>query len=107
MFITYTKQPRLCLAESPATGDYYRFKVLAARVWSRGNGYDEGMHSSFRVIGSKRLSQDDQRQALIDHLNYSRCTHDYDCCGCAFTLALVRKVKRGIFAVEARTMYNY
>ena len=94
-------------AESRDTGNYYRFKVLGDRVWSLGNGYDEGRSSSFRVIGSKRLSQDDQRQTLSDHITYSRCIHDYDCCGCASTYALVRKVKPGIFAVQARTTYNY
>lgn len=94
-------------AESPDTGEYYRFKVLASRVWSSGNGYDEGSHSSFRVIGSKRLSQSDQRLALSASINRSSCNHDYDCCGCASTYALVRKVKRGIFSVEAQTTYNY
>ena len=94
-------------AESPKTGDYYRFKALASRVFEPGNGYDEGQKASFRVIGSKRLSQDDQRQTLSEHLNYSRCSHDYDCCGCASTYARVRKVKPGIFAVQARTTYNY
>ena len=94
-------------AESPKTGDYYRFKALASRVFAPGNGYDEGRQESFRVIGSKRLSQADQRQTLSEHLNYSRCSHDYDCCGCASTYARVRKVKPGVFAVQARTTYNY
>lgn len=94
-------------AESLETGNYYRFKALASRVFEPGNGYDEGMHSSFRVIGSKRLSQDDQRQTLSDHIAGSRCSHDYDCCGCASTYARVRKVKPGVFAVQARTTYNY
>ena len=94
-------------AESPETGNYYRFKALASRVLKPGNGYDEGRQESFRVIGSKRLSQADQRQTLSEHLNYSRCSHDYDCCGCASTYARVRKVKPGIFAVQARTTYNY
>ena len=94
-------------AESPETGNYYRFKALASRVFEPGNGYDEGRQESFRVIGSKRLSQADQRQTLSEHLNYSRCSHDYDCCGCASTYARVSKVKPGIFAVQARTTYNY
>ena len=94
-------------AESPETGNYYRFKALASRVFEPGNGYDEGRQERFRVIGSKRLSQADQRQTLSKHLNYSRCSHDYDCCGCASTYARVSKVKPGIFAVQARTTYNY
>jgi len=94
-------------AESPETGNYYRFKALASRVWTQGNGYDEGQSASFRVIGSKRLSQADQRRALLASIAGSRCTHDYDCCGCASTYAAIRIVKRGIFAVQTRTSYNY
>lgn len=94
-------------AESPYTGNYYRFKVLAGRVWSTGNGYDEGERVSFRVIGSKTLSQGDQRLTLLRSMNGSSCTHSYDCCGCASTYASVRKVKPGVFAVQARTSYNY
>jgi hypothetical protein len=94
-------------AESPDTGNYYRFKVLAGRVWSTGNGYDEGERVSFRAIGSKTLSQADQRLALLRSMNGSNCTHDYDCCGCASTYASVRRVKPGVFAVQARTSYNY
>ena len=94
-------------AESPKTGDYYRFKALASRVFEPGNGYDEGRQESFRVIGSKRLSQADQQRALLNSIAGSRCSHDYDCCGCASTYARVRKVKPGIFAVQARTTYNY
>ena len=56
-------------AESPNTGKYYRFKVLGARIWSQGNGYDEGQRVSFRVIGSKTLSQADQRLALSASIN--------------------------------------
>lgn len=94
-------------AKSPDTGKYYRFKVLGARIWSQGNGYDEGQRVSFRVIGSKTLSQADQRLALSASINGGSCTHDYDCCGCASTYASVRKVKPGVFAVQARTSYNY
>jgi len=94
-------------AESPETGNYYRFKALASRVWTQGNGYDEGQSASFRVIGSKRLSQADQRRALLASIAGSRCTHDYDCCGCASIYAAIRIVKRGIFAVQTRTSYNY
>lgn len=94
-------------AESPETGRYYRFKALAGRVFETGNGYDEGQSASFRVIGSKRLSQADQRAALRSSIAGSRCTHDYDCCGCASTYAAIRIVKRGIFAVQTRTSYNY
>ena len=94
-------------AESPNTGNYYRFKVLGARVWSTGNGYDEGERASFRVIGSKKLDQEDQRAALRSSISGSSCTHSYDCCGCASTYASVRKVKPGVFAVKARTSYNY
>ena len=94
-------------AKSPYTGNYYRFKVLGARVWSTGNGYDEGERVSFRVLGSKKHDQADQRLALSASINGRSCTHDYDCCGCASTYASVRKVKPGVFAVQARTSYNY
>ncbi len=94
-------------AESPETGNYYRFKALASRVWTQGNGFDEGQSASFRVIGSKKLSQADQRRALMASIAGSDCHHAYDCCGCPRTHAAIRIVKRGIFAVQTRTSYNY
>ena len=62
---------------------------------------------SFRVLGSKKHDQADQRLALSASINGRSCTHGYDCCGCASTYASVRKVKPGVFAVQARTSYNY
>lgn len=94
-------------AESPNTGNYYRFKVLGAKVLAVGNGYDEGAYVRFRVIGDKEQNQEDQRRALSRSMNSEGCHHEYDCCGCASTYASVHKVKPGIFSVKAHTSYNY
>ena len=94
-------------AESPDTGEYFRFKVVPGKTLDLGNGYDDGMVSTMRVIGSKALSQRDQIRAIHAEMNGSSCTHSWDCCGCANTYSIIRPVKPGVFWVRSRTSYNY
>lgn len=94
-------------SQSPDTDIYYRFKSLRGTRWNCGNGYDDGPTDSWRVIGSKTLSQRDQLRALYASLAYDRCHHDYDCCGCPGSHVSIRKLKPGVFWVHCKTTFNY
>ena len=57
----------------------YQFTALGSELVSA--GYDDAGARRLTVIGSKHLPQQEQAAALRDYYSYSRCTHDYDCCG--------------------------
>lgn len=83
------------------------FKMLGGRDVRVGNGYDDLGSKRHRVIGSKKLDQNKQAQALRDTLSYHGCSHSYDCCGCSSRSARVTKVKPGIFSVLLSISRNY
>lgn len=88
-------------------GDPMRFKILGRKFVEEGNGYDYLGAYRMRVIGSKKLDQDLQAQAIAQNMGYSGCTHEYDCCGCHSVSARVKKVRRGVFSVLISTSRNY
>lgn len=81
-------------------GCNYQFTALGSERVSTGNGYDDLGAHRFTVIGDKHRSQVEQASALTEHYSYnSRCTHNYDCCGCPHTSARVIPKGRGRFSV--------
>lgn len=88
-------------------GESFRFKMLAGKQTIKPKGFDDGGTHRYRIIGSKKLSQKKQAQALHDTLSHHGCTHEYDCCGCASHYVTITRIKPGLFSASIKTSFNY
>ena len=57
--------------------------------------------------GASRRDARDIVRALIDTLGGSHCTHEYDCCGCAYRHVNARRVSRNRYGVTMRVTFNH
>jgi hypothetical protein len=87
-------------------------KVLQPKIdRSTDNGYDEGPTLYYRVVLPAGCEVD--RRALravrefLDERHTRRCSHDYDCCGCAFASVRVKKAGRREMTARVRIGRNY
>jgi hypothetical protein len=69
-------------------------------------GYDEMHKSVFKVISSHRTDTNEIYAALAPRYQ-SRCTHDYDCCGCPVYSYTVRQDSPRAFTVHVNAGRNY
>lgn len=79
-------------------------KMLSRRML-KDNGIDGRMHLT-RVIAPASLGNTDLSDAIQSTLSFSRCRHEYDCCGCARITANVRRLSRRQYSVRLVTTYN-
>lgn len=84
-------------------------KVTPARVVQEGNRYDEG-DTYVRFARISNISREGfklLKRGLMDTLNTSGCTHDWDCCGCASYSTRVQRVAPRLVLIRTRVSYNY
>ena len=79
-------------------------KMLSRRML-KDNGIDGRVHLT-RVIAPASLGSTDLSDVISSTLSYSRCKHDFDCCGCATVSASVKKLSRRQYSVRLSTAYN-
>ena len=59
-----------------------------------------------RMVAPSDLRGVDLTEAIQNTLSGSRCQHEYDCCGCAATMARVRRVSAREYVVRRQISYN-
>jgi hypothetical protein len=93
-----------------AQGDNWDYvctaKQLSGRVLHEPDSYDDGGTHTYRVIAPRSHKHKDLSKAIADSAGGSNCQHEHDCCGCATTLATVRRVSNREYVVRAHVYYN-
>ena len=79
-------------------------KMLRPRL-VRDDGID-GHKQMAHVFAPAKLGNKNLSRAIMDTLSVSRCRHEHDCCGCASTMAIAKRLSRRSYAVELHTTYN-
>lgn len=84
-------------------------KILASRCTDIGDGYsDHGTFLNHVVVKNIEPGRDIKDVAdAIRALDDRRCYHEYDCCGCSFTMTKVKRVGRRELFVRTRVLRNY
>ena len=75
-------------------------------IWD-GSGYERSYETGVIMV-SGDAPADQIEQGMRDTMSGSRCTHEYDCCGCWSTgFNSIERIEPGFFAYEITGSRNY